>query len=55
MGKKKEERYVAGIIPTATAPVIIDREEKDDAKSAMSIETALAKIMNDVAEIKESM
>jgi len=45
----KTERFVVGEVPTQYGPAIIDTESK----TAFTIETALAKIMNDTQELKK--
>lgn len=47
--EEKKERYVVGEVPTQYGTAIVDVESK----SVFTIETALAKIMNDVEQLKK--
>ena len=46
---ENKERYVVGQVPTQYADAVIDVETK----TAFTTETALAKIMNDVEQLKK--
>lgn len=47
--EEKKDKYVVGEVPTQYGTAIIDVESK----TAFTIETALAKIMNDVEQLKK--
>ena len=53
--EKIKERFVASAVPTQTQPVILDLEEKDTEKQIITLEEALARLLNDIAEIKASL
>lgn len=46
---EKKIRYVIGEVATQTAPVIVDQKEEN---KTYSVEEAIAKIMNDLNDLK---
>jgi hypothetical protein len=49
--EEEQQKYFVGEVPTQTAPVIVDRESN----TQYSVELALAKIMNDIEELKKGL
>lgn len=48
---ENEERFFVGEIATQTAPMIVDRETN----TQYTVELALAKIMNDIVDLKKGI
>jgi len=50
--KEEKERWVEGEIPTQTAPVIIDLEDKNPETRVYTVERALVQVLNILEELK---
>ena len=49
MTEEKKERYVVGEVPSQYTTAVVDTAEN----KVFTIETAIAKIMNDIEELKK--
>lgn len=47
-GEKSKVKYIVSDIPTQTAPAVVDTEKEE----VLTVEVALAKILNDLEVIK---
>ena len=53
--EEKKERFVVEEVPTQSAPLIADTEEKDVKKRYNTIETAVAKILNNQEKLLKAI
>ena len=53
--EEPKQRYVVKEMATETKPVIVDTEEKDEAKAIFDTEGLLVKMANDLEVIKKGL
>ena len=51
--KKIKERFIVGQVATQTAPVVIDTAEDDEEKKTLTLEQAMARVLNNTEQLKQ--